>query len=388
MKYIYSTLLIFSFSFTYAQISLIGKKVPNFSFNHVLNDKDSSYSLSDFEGKAVMLDFWATHCFPCIEAFPKMEALQKEFPQDLKIITISNSDSDSRIHRFLEKHPTILPIVLDKNAEISKVFPHRSIPHTILIDKAGRVQAITKSDSIDSETIKKVIRGEPISIKEKRDIMDYDPDKQTLSSIAPILLGQITLTGYLQGLSSRSTRFHQGHMTFINLLPSTIYEVLLGFPNNSRKVWNIDEKKYEWNEQNLISIEIIAPDKTEQEAKQALIDYLHTHIKLKAKIEEREKPVKVLKFKNAHLKTLLIPEKYEYWGSGIEMENDKIAVLAQFIESKFQEPIVDETGLNGQYSFKLNYYNENPQAFYEDLDKIGLKLEDAKRTIKVLILYE
>ena len=61
----------------------IGQVVPNVTLTNLQNYKDASgkaattAKLSDFKGKLLILDFWATWCAPCVAAIPKLENLQK-----------------------------------------------------------------------------------------------------------------------------------------------------------------------------------------------------------------------------------------------------------------------------------------------------------------------
>ncbi len=378
---------VFSYSFALAQQSLIGTNAPDLVFTKVLNDQQKAYKLSDFRGKVVLLDFWATWCAPCIHSFPEMDSLQKKFGKDLKIITIT-SDSETRIGKFLEKFRTNLAIAIDNENALAKIFPHRSIPHTILIDKKGIIRAITASSSIDENLIGQVIRGESISLEEKIEDLNFDPNKNSLSN-TPNVLGQITLTPYKKGLPSMSKNFTEGRMTFVNLLPSTIYEVLYDIPTNNRLSWEADKTKQKWVDENLYCLEIIAPDKTEKQAKQALIDYLQIMLPIKTKIEKREKKVKILqRCENSPAWVKADPSKpssSQGGGNGFEMQNSPVNNFANYLENQLNIPVIDETGLTEKYDLQIKWYYENPEKIHEELKKWDLVLTDAIRTIDILV---
>ena len=66
------------------------------------------HRLSDFRGKVVLINFWATWCPPCIEEMPSMESLRKEIDEtQLKIMALSVDDSWEPIDTFLEKYPSV-----------------------------------------------------------------------------------------------------------------------------------------------------------------------------------------------------------------------------------------------------------------------------------------
>src|SRR5688572_26528195 len=67
----------------------IGDIVPDIEFLMVNYSKPTA-RLSDFKGKVVILDFWATWCGSCIEAFPKIDLAQKEFGDRLQVILVNS----------------------------------------------------------------------------------------------------------------------------------------------------------------------------------------------------------------------------------------------------------------------------------------------------------
>lgn len=374
-----------------AQESLIGTKSPELAFVKVLNEQDSTYSLSKFAGKIVLLDFWATWCRPCIEGFPKLEALQKEFSNDLKIITIT-SDNEKRIKTFLEKKKTSLPIAIDSKETLATIFPHTTIPHTILIDGQGIIRAIANPSQITKEVISTLVNGKKIQVEEKKDAMEFNPSAFYLGN-TPSAVAQITVTNFRKGLPNVSTRFQNGKLTILNLLPQTIYENLYNFPNKVRSVWEADKKKSVWTEGNLYCVEIVAIDKTEKEAKEMLLQYLQGVLPVKARIEKREMKVKILQKIGKESKLEVAKADQESLihvssANSFEMRNSPIKDLISYLEDWGQMAIADETNLTQNYNLKINWYHESPEKIHEELKKIGLEMVDGKRRVDVLVFYE
>lgn len=83
--------------------SYIGKTVPELEFRRV--DNDRLLRLSDLQGRAVLLNLWATWCPPCVHEMPDLEQLQQTHG-DLGLVVVTLSD-ESRQHliAFLEQHP-------------------------------------------------------------------------------------------------------------------------------------------------------------------------------------------------------------------------------------------------------------------------------------------
>src|SRR5829696_2286085 len=80
----------------------IGQPVPDVSLDKLVNYPASTIKLSDFRGKLLILDFWATWCSPCIAAFPKLDSLQRKFGDKLQILSVTK-ESKSIVKQFLSK---------------------------------------------------------------------------------------------------------------------------------------------------------------------------------------------------------------------------------------------------------------------------------------------
>lgn len=383
--------LIFSTFGSFAQEStLLGTQAPDLQFDKILNSKQSAATLTDFSGKAILIDFWATWCAPCIKAFDHLQTLQQAFPNDLQIITVTSED-EKRITQFLTKFKTTLPIALDAEDKIAEVFPHRIIPHSVLIDKAGIVRVIAEPGRITDEVIQQVLNQEEVNIAEKKEQLKFDPG-EPLSGTRGVLF-QITLTPYQEGIPSMSTSFRNGRIMMTNLGIRSIYEIARKFPIYTRTIVDVaDPKKYDWNKENAYCLEIIAPNKTEEEVLQMMTDYLHQNFTLKSKIENRTTKVKILRriTKEELLQKAAPDSKSTYWssGGGLHMTNKPIAIFAKYLEGELNVPVVDETGLMGSYDLEFPWYNEDVERYKEELKKIGLELIDAERKIEMLILYE
>jgi thiol-disulfide isomerase/thioredoxin len=96
--------------------------------------------LSDFRGKVVLVNFWATWCPPCREEMPSLQALQDKFGQDsLTILALSVDDSWEPINQFVKKYGYTIPFYADFDKKISARYGTFKYPETFLVDKKGRV---------------------------------------------------------------------------------------------------------------------------------------------------------------------------------------------------------------------------------------------------------
>jgi peroxiredoxin len=111
-------------------------KATDFSLKD-LNGND--VRLSDFRGKVVMLDFWATWCPPCVNAIPELAALHEKYnAKGFEIIGASMDHSVRDTKEFVSEHHVPYTIVMSTD-KVEKQYGVTTIPVTFLIDKTGKV---------------------------------------------------------------------------------------------------------------------------------------------------------------------------------------------------------------------------------------------------------
>jgi len=138
----------------------IGDQVPNSQQLDVVNYSNSKVSLKEFEGKLVILDFWATWCSPCLASFPKLDSLQHEFKEDIYIIPVTYEKLEKVSYTIRNVYPNYtkssIPFVYADNF-LRKLFPHQVLPHYVWISPKGTVLSVTSHEEVNSTTIKMVL---------------------------------------------------------------------------------------------------------------------------------------------------------------------------------------------------------------------------------------
>jgi len=130
---------------------------PNFKLTD-LNGK--SISLSDYKGKVLFLNFWATWCPPCRAEIPDfVEAYAEQKANGLEILGISvDTKGKEAVVAFVDKYKINYPVVLESRQTTEKIIndyqPGEYIPATIIIDKSGRIRH-KEVGAIDKETLLK-----------------------------------------------------------------------------------------------------------------------------------------------------------------------------------------------------------------------------------------
>ena len=97
-------------------------------------------SISDFRGKKVFLNFWATWCPPCKEEMPDMQLFHKqEEENDIVVIAVNIGESKSKVKDFIDSKGYEFITLLDSEKEIAKLYNVNAIPTTFFIGRQGEI---------------------------------------------------------------------------------------------------------------------------------------------------------------------------------------------------------------------------------------------------------
>ena len=116
--------------------------------------------LSDFEGKVVVLNFWASWCPPCRWEMPFFERMSQEYKdQDVVFLGVAISDTLENVREFAEGVGVTYPNGLDETGEIARNYSVVSLPTTFFIGKEGNVER-RLSSAANEGVLKVFLRGQ------------------------------------------------------------------------------------------------------------------------------------------------------------------------------------------------------------------------------------
>lgn len=119
--------------------------VPATELN-LIDYEGENVKLSDFYGKPIIINLWATWCPYCIEEMPLFEEKYKEYGDDITFLMINITDGQQETvetaKAYIEENNFTFPVYFDTTLEsLSGYNPRGSLPFTIFIDKSGNVSS-------------------------------------------------------------------------------------------------------------------------------------------------------------------------------------------------------------------------------------------------------
>lgn len=161
-----------------AQNDKIGEMLPDAKLKQIKSGVFVDYDLlKQTKAKVTIIEFWETWCGPCIDGMFHLQQLKNKFPDVLNVICVSSDDID-KTQAFISKNKFSFDFIYDKEKQLKNRFPHSSIPHTILIDKTGKIVARTYPGYLTEATIKELVSDGQVSLPV---VKNFNPDEMNMN---------------------------------------------------------------------------------------------------------------------------------------------------------------------------------------------------------------
>lgn len=117
----------------------VGQGAPEFD----LAGRLAGVKLSDFKGKTVYLDFWASWCGPCKQSFPWMNEMQARYgAKGLRVVGINVDQKTDDAKAFLKDTPANFDVAFDQGGKTPKAYAIKGMPTSVLIGPDGKVLSV------------------------------------------------------------------------------------------------------------------------------------------------------------------------------------------------------------------------------------------------------
>lgn len=400
---------------------VIGNRVPDVVLTGVINHSSDQIRLSEYKGKLLIIDFWATWCSPCIAMFPKTDSLQKKFSDKVVLLPVTYQ-SKEEVTKLFSKASRLknirLPMVTGDKT-LHELFPHKELPHYVWIGGDGVVKAITGHHEVNEATINKMLTEPSQSLVEKKDAMKaYNPEVPLLFQPIGIekehVLFQSMLTRYVEGVQSRFDviRDEQGSVTRITMANAWIQlmlalawsdetryfgrsRIVLDVKDTSGVISNQDGAPFKaWLRDHAWCYEVIVPSRLSANIFEIMrSDMKRLFPQYIASVEKRAMPCLVLvrTSDNDKLKSSQASAVTNVDAFSLSITNSSIQLLVSQLNHYLQhlnKPVIDETGYKGNVDINLDARLSSVDDLRKALKAYDLDLIEKKRDIEVLVIRD
>ena len=138
-----------------SRVPAVGMQAEDFR----LTDLDGkSQSLSQYRGKIVLLNFWATWCKPCTTEMPAMQAsFDKLRDKGFAVIAVNEFEDDARVREHIKQYGHTFPVLMDHDNKVANQFGVFGLPVSVFIDQEGRVQEYLKGGLLTEQKIEEIV---------------------------------------------------------------------------------------------------------------------------------------------------------------------------------------------------------------------------------------
>lgn len=396
----------------------IGDPVPDMTLENIVNYPKKTARFSDFKGKLLILDFWASWCRPCVQAIPRFEQLQREFGDRLQILMVTPQPAAATAKFFSDRGFTLPSVTGDQ--KLSKLFPHKYVPHEVWIQD-GKVVAITDEADVTANHINTLLTAKKSVMAEKKSNFNYDLTQPLLfngnGGQASDLLYHSVFTGYLDGVGGGGVFTDSLHRFKIRALNGTVlqlYQFAMRYTSN-RELAQANRNILDFNQQ-----ELLPPPNVPDYSPDARDNYYCYELIVPAELKERagELMLEDLNrfFGNRyHIRGTIEPRTVNCWAlrktedykeristatvSEVIAEEPNLLIYRKQPFSKFYHtlaglfrhefcPVIDQTGITSDIDITFPIGEKDIRKFSEGLEKYGLQLVQDSCEIDMLVIKQ
>ncbi len=330
-----------------------------------------------------MLEFWATWCSPCVASLPHINQLVESLdPAKFQFISIDDEDPKD-VQRFLTKKKMAGWVGVDTSGGVIAWYGIKSRPTSIIIDGNGKIVAATEIDSVSAADLQAVAEGKSVAFKPVSEIATSSSASATDTSTQALFAVSFSKAAPDEKDSTvnhppTGTDFLGGHA---DGLMSTVFNP---FENRYVVKESLPEGHYD------LRMNFVDVPKSVQDAavQQAVLSGLHLQIQPRTITQNAY----ILRATEAS-KKLLSPSgsthkvKRGYWHGIYVLMNGSMDDLAYILATGLENPVVNETGIDGAFDTRFNFSGSDIDGVNAVLkEKLGLELVPGNQQMSITVL--
>lgn len=376
----------------------VGETAPAIELKSLLQaPAGATASWEALKGKVVVLEFWATWCGPCVGAISHMNELTDAFKdRPVQFIAITDEDA-ATIKEFLDKKPIHGWVGLNTSGSMLKAYGVEGIPHTVVVDKSGKIAGVTHPLALNAQHLENVLAGKESGLDADADNQATVPATKATASEPPAFFQYIIRPSSSKergGSGGAADTSELGLMYESTSTGLALKDLLPGAYGVHSSCVFVEGPLYEGK----LDLLIRAPRENMKQFANLGRQTLETTFGLTSRREVRDVDVYVLTVKTPHAKgfrsTVFPKTFFTSFGPGnVEAVNVSIdALIDNWLNYVLKKPVIDETNLSGKYDVELKWEsdgkipNDSTKLIEAVREQLGLELTLTKRPREVAII--
>ena len=137
------------------RVPVIGSTANDFSLPDLNGE---TRQLSQFRGKIVLLNFWATWCKPCTTEMPAMQSCYDKLrDRGLVVLAVNELEDNTKVREHIKTYGHTFPVLMDRDNRVANMYGVYGLPVSVFIDERGVVQEYIKGGTLTEETIHQIV---------------------------------------------------------------------------------------------------------------------------------------------------------------------------------------------------------------------------------------
>ena len=147
-----------------SRVPTVGMQAEDFRLTDL---EGKAQSLSQYRGKIVLVNFWATWCKPCTTEMPAMQTVYDKLrDKGFVVLAVNELEDDAKVREHIKQYGHTFPVLMDRDNKVANQFGVFGLPVSVFIDREGRVQEYIKGGLLTEqkidETVARIQKQEPV----------------------------------------------------------------------------------------------------------------------------------------------------------------------------------------------------------------------------------
>jgi uncharacterized protein (TIGR03435 family) len=310
-----------------------------------------------------------------VDSIARLNDLTDKFSAEPVVFISVTDETEADVKEFLQTHPVKGWVAPEAGADVFRAFRVYGRPHTVLVTRDGRVAEITNPGALSEESLRRLLSGRPAPPAGGGPAVSASGSGE--NALAEFYIAEAAASG--GSVSSGASRLRASGMPLKYAL-DFVFGAVARFevkPEAARAMDAYYDMRLQFPE-----------GRGDKLRREFFLKGLETALGLKVRDVSRETEVYVLKAAPGgpvNIKKRKNPGNARFEGQTCVVEGGSFATLATALQARLGELVLDETKVEGSYSYSFDFKDGDKKAFNAQLGaQLGLRLERRMRNIRIL----